>query len=95
MKIKNVKNITESIYNFLINQQIDKMIIKKINEFQKEEKPELAKQYETSWQVIMNVFDEITMVLGNENVTFEQYTNILKTGLKNSDLELYQEPKTK
>lgn len=86
MKIKNVKNITESIYNFLINQEIDKMIIKKINEFQKEEKPELAKQYETSWQVIMNVFDEITMVLGNENVTFEQYTNILKTGLKNSGL---------
>ena len=86
MKVKNVKNITESIYNFLINQEIDKIIIKKINEFQKEEKTELAKQYETSWQVIMNVFDEITMVLGKENVTFEQYTNILKTGLKNSGL---------
>ena len=49
MKVKNVKNITESIYNFLINQEIDKIRIKKRNKFQKEEKTELAKQYGTSW----------------------------------------------
>lgn len=86
MKVKTVRNITESLYNFLIEQEIDKMLIRKINEFQEDDKPELAKQYETSWQIIMNVFDEITMVLGDETVSFEKYSNILKVGLKNSGL---------
>lgn len=86
MKIKTVRNITESLYNFLIEQEIDKMLIRKINGFQEDDKPELAKQYETSWQIIMNVFDEITMVLGDETVSFEKYSNILKVGLKNSGL---------
>ena len=81
-----VKNITESIYNFLIEQKIDKILTKKINEFQQNNMPELAKQYETSWQIIMNVLDEINMVLGEETISFEKYSNILKIGLKNSGL---------
>ena len=83
---KTVKNITESIYNFLIEQKIDKILTKKINEFQQNNMPELAKQYETSWQIIMNVLDEINMVLGEETISFEKYSNILKIGLKNSGL---------
>ena len=86
MKVKTVRNITESLYNFLVEQEIDKMLIRKINKFQQEDNPELAKQYETSWQIVMNVFDEITMVLGDETVSFEKYSNILKVGLKNSGL---------
>lgn len=86
MKVKTIRNITESLYNFLIKQEVDKILIEKINQFQDEEKPEFAKQYETSWQIIMNVFDEITMILGDEIVSFEKYTNILKVGLKNSGL---------
>ncbi len=86
MKVKSVKNITESIYNFLIEQEVDKILIKKINKLQEENMPELAKQYETSWQVIMNVLDEINMVLGEETVNFEKYSNILKVGLRNSGL---------
>lgn len=86
MRVKTVKNITESIYNFLIEQKIDKILTKKINEFQQNNMPELAKQYETSWQIIMNVLDEINMVLGEETISFEKYSNILKIGLKNSGL---------
>ena len=76
MRVKTVKNITESIYNFLIEQKIDKILTKKINEFQQNNMPELAKQYETSWQIIMNVLDEINMVLGEETISFEKYSII-------------------
>ena len=86
LKVKTVKNITEEIYDFLIKQEIDKKLEQKINELEKEGLIELSKEYETSWKILINVFDELVMVLEEEKVSFDKYANILKIGLKNSSL---------
>lgn len=47
---------------------------------------EIAKEYESSFKILTQVFDEIVLVLGESKVTFEKYAEILKIGLRNSDL---------
>ena len=81
-----VKVITKKLYEFLINNEIDKKFEIKIKELQEAGQTELAAQYETSWKIIMNVLDEIVLVFGDKKVTFEKYMQILKTGLASSDL---------
>lgn len=83
---KEVKNITEKLYQFLIQNEISQKLEKKIFELQETGEIEKAQEYETSWKIIMEVFDEIVMVLGDKKVSFEKYADVLKIGLGNSGL---------
>lgn len=47
---------------------------------------EIAKEYETSLQIVIDLLDEIVLVLGDENITFEKYSKILKMGFTQSNL---------
>ena len=47
---------------------------------------EIAKQYELSIKILTDLFDEIVLVLGNKNITFDRYAKILKMGFNQSDL---------
>ncbi|MDO5557706.1 MAG: helicase-exonuclease AddAB subunit AddB [Clostridia bacterium] len=83
---KSVKNITKQVYDFLIENGIDNKINKKIEELREMDLLELASDYEMSWNIVMDVFDEIVLVFGDEQVGFDKYTKILKIGLANSEL---------
>lgn len=82
----NVRKITQSLYEFLIKNEIDKKFEEKIEELKLVGQTEFAAQYETSWKIIMNVLDEIVLVFGDEKASFDKYMQILKTGLASSDL---------
>lgn len=81
-----VKIITKKLYEFLINNEIDKKFEEKIENLKINGQTEIASQYETSWKIIMNVLDEIVLVFGDKKVSFDKYMQILKTGLSCSDL---------
>ena len=81
-----VKEITARLYNFLIENEIDKRLQEKEEELISIGKTEIATEYETSWKVIVKVLDEIVLVFGDEKINFDRYMQILKTGLGNSDL---------
>jgi len=83
---KDVKEITKQLYQFLVQNEISKKIEQKIIELQEIGEVEKAQEYETSWKIVMNVFDEIVLVLGDKKVSFEKYADILKIGLGNSGL---------
>lgn len=83
---KDVKEITAKIYEFLIENNIDKNLENKIKELEEIGQIEKAKEYETSYKLIMDVFDEIVSVLGDKKVGFEKYAEILKIGLGNAGL---------
>lgn len=84
--IKDVKNITKQLYQFLIENEIDKKLEGKVLELNQLGEIEKAKEYETSWKIVMDVLDEIVLVLGEKKVSFEKYAEILKIGLGNSGL---------
>ena len=83
---KTAKQISENLYNFLIKNNIDKVLESKIKELNDIQKVDIAAEYETSWKIVMQVLDEIVLVFGDENITFENYMQILKTGLGESKL---------
>lgn len=83
---KNVKSITEKLYQFLIKNEIDKKLEKKIEDLKEAGQIEKAGEYETSFKIIMDVLNEIVFVLGEKNISFEKYAYILKIGLGNSGL---------
>ncbi len=83
---KDVKSITIKIYEFLVEQHIDTNMEKKIKELEELGEVEKAKEYETSYKLIMEVFDEIVLVLGDKNISFEKYADILKIGLGSAGL---------
>ena len=83
---KTVREITIVLYDFLIKNGIIKKLEKKINHLNKIGKVELAKEYETSYKILIEVLDEYVLVLGDQKVSFDKYSKILKVGLKNSSL---------
>lgn len=80
------KEITTRLYNFLVENEIDKRLKEKEEELIEVGKTEIASEYETSWKIIVRVLDEIVLVFGDEKINFDRYMQILKTGLGNSDL---------
>ena len=83
---KTAKNISKQIYLFLISQNIENKINKKINKLKEENLLDLAKEYEESFQIVINILDEINLIFGEENITIDKFIKILKIGLKNSEL---------
>ena len=85
-KENTVKGITTRLYNYLIENHINTNIEEKIKDLEEAGKIEKAKEYETSFKIIIDIFDEIVMVLGDKKINFEQYASILKIGLSSKGL---------
>lgn len=83
---KTVSDITKSLYNFLIENKIDKKINEKVIKLQKLGEIDLANIYSSSWNILMDILDEMVLVLGDKKVSFEKYSEILRIGLNNSSL---------
>ncbi len=85
-KFGTVKDTTKAIYEFLIKQNIEEKINIKIKELQEIGQIDLANEYVSSYKIILDIFDEIVLIFGDEKLSTDKYVQILKTGLKNSEL---------
>lgn len=85
-RTKKTEEISKVLYEFLIKNEIDKRFLKKIQELERIGELELAASYQTSWDTLMNVLDEMVLVLQDEKISFDEYAKILKIGLQNSGL---------
>ena len=83
---KNAKNISKEFYLFLINQKIEEKIKNKIKKLNKNNFLDLAKEYEETFKIIINILDEINIIFNEEKITIDKFNKILKVGLKNSGL---------
>ena len=84
--IKTVFEVTKNLYNFLIENNIPKIMEVKIEKLQQIGELQTANEYISIWNIILEILDEIVLVLGEEKITFEKYKDTLKLGLKNKDL---------
>lgn len=84
--LKDVTTMSKAIYQFLIENGIDAAMESRIKELEDLGEIEKAKEYETSYKLIMELLDEIVMVLGDKKVSFEKYADLLKIGLGNTGL---------
>lgn len=85
-KEKTAINITKCLYEFIQNQMIEEKILSKINELEEQNLIDLANEYKESYQILINIFDEIVAIFNDEKLNFDSYSKILKIGFKNSGL---------
>ena len=85
-KFGTVEETTKAIYGFLQEQNIEAKIEEKINYLNDIGQLDLANEYMESYKIILDIFDEMILIFGNEKLGIEKFMQILKTGLKNSEL---------
>ena len=88
-KKQNIEEIVKKFYLFLINENIEKKINNKIKKLENENiknNLELINEYKLSYEIIINILDEIINIFKNEKNTVDNFYKIFKIGLKNSDL---------
>ncbi len=83
---KTAENITKAIYSFLQEQNIEEKIIKKIEELEDKDLLDLSSEYKTSYKIVLDILDEIIKIFNQEKMTIDEYSKIIKIGLKNSGL---------
>lgn len=80
---KTVENMSKEVYEFLQKHEILTKLTEKIEKFENLGLVELAKEYETGINSLIQVLDELVMIFGNQKIGFEKYREVLKIGLQN------------
>ena len=80
---KNAKEITKNIYQFLIENNVIKNLDKKI---QASHSIEISNEYNTSYKILLQIFDEIVLLFGEEKIGFDKYKELLTVGISNCEL---------
>lgn len=83
---KTVTDITKSLYQFLIENEIDKKINLKVAKLQELGEIDLANIYSSSWNILIELLDEMVLVLGDKKISFEKYSELVKIGLSHCSL---------
>ncbi len=83
---KNCEELSKAIYTYLIENKIDTKLTEKIKILEENEQIDLANEYKKSWDILINVLDEMVLVLKEQKISFDEYSKLLKIGLQNSGL---------
>ena len=86
LKEKTGRNFCEVLYKFLKENNIDDKLYIKAEKAKELGFIELANEYLSGWNILINIFDELVLVFENDKLTIEELTKILKIGIKNSEL---------
>ena len=79
---KTSKEITKALYEFLEKNEIRNKLEEKLKKLESNKEIKYANEYISSWNILMNILDEINLVFGDKSFTFEEYREILKAGLE-------------
>ena len=65
---------------------VDKTLNQKAEKLQELGLIDISNEYISGWNILMNIFDELNLVFGDEKTSIDNYLKILKVGIKNSEL---------
>lgn len=85
-KEKTAKNITKLIYKFIQENNIEEKIKRKQEELEEKGLIDLSNEYKESYQIIIEILDEIVTIMQETKMTIDQYYQMITVGLKNSGL---------
>lgn len=80
------KNISKCLYDYLNKQKIQEKIIQKIKELEDSGYVEISKEYKSSYEIIIDILDQIVLIFEDDKFSINKYIQLLKVGLKNSGL---------
>lgn len=82
-KERTVSEMTKGLYQFLIDNNIPEILDRKLKEYNK---IEISDEYNTSYQLLLNVLDEMCLIFSEDKIGFEKYKELLQVGLNSCEL---------
>ena len=79
---KTVRQITKTLYNFLIENNIQEKLIS----MKGENTEEARKEYILSWKLLIEILDEMVLIFGDEKMAFDKYAQTIKIAFSENDL---------
>ena len=83
---KTAKGMARNLYEFLQKQNIEEKIKNKIQKLKEINLIELSNEYKTSYEIILDILDEMVKIFNEEKMTIDKFGKILKIGLRNNGL---------
>lgn len=80
---KVASQITEEIYNLLIDNKLNIELDNKIKDYGK---IEISDEYNTSYKLFVSILEDIVLIFGKDKITFEKYKDLLEIGLNSCKL---------
>lgn len=78
---KTVREFTGILYDLVLKNQIYERLQEKSAAFEEAGKPILAGEYKSIYRLMMDLWDEMVELLGDETVTFHEYNELLSAGI--------------
>jgi ATP-dependent helicase/nuclease subunit B len=82
----NGKDLVLNIYNFLCSVNIQGRIDELCKQLSENNEIELADEYARIWEVLIAIFDQLALTLGEHEVTLKEFASLLQLVIVNSDL---------
>lgn len=79
-KSKNSKEITEGLFMFLQDMNVQEKLDKWIEILKKQGKFDYVNENTQIWNTVMGIFDQIYEILGNSNISLREYHKLLASG---------------
>lgn len=76
------KDMTLSLYEYIVSQDMFSRLVEYRQEFMKENKIDLAKEYDQVYKLVMDLLDKIVILLGDEPLSFSEYRAIVEAGFE-------------
>ena len=77
-----VSEITMAIYEFIESLNMNDIINSYAEKFQLDNELALAKEYSQIYRLVMELFEKITALMGNERISLKEYADILDAGFE-------------
>ncbi len=77
-----VKHICTVLYNFICNMKMEEKLNAYIENFEKDNKLSLVKEYSQVYVYVMELLDKMVGLMGNEELTLSEFADILDSGFE-------------
>lgn len=78
----NIADYTTALYEFLVTNRVEEKMVGYCQFFETSSKPLLAKEYKQVYGLVMELFDKLVELLGDEVVSVKEYKELLASGFQ-------------
>ncbi len=83
-----IEDMTKALYEFLVSNQVEQKIKAYEQYFEANGEPLLAKEYRQIYGIVMDLFDKLVELLGEERVTCKEFKELLESGFREAKVGL-------
>ena len=85
---KTVEEFTRCLYEFIVNSHVQEKLRSMELSFKTAGDKAMEKEYAQVYGIVMNLFDKMVEILGEEKVTRQEYRQLLETGMNEAKVAL-------